>query len=242
MHDHRRLADPRGNLQIADERLALERNLDNRKRRLVMLRRFAEQAQRVPIGLLLARRAGDGITSDMAILERKRVEFRKLLSGCAGFGARIGLPLVGETDLAPRRSPVIAIEAGERIDHLLGILAANALERIDPAGAAHDLRLDLVERALLRGCRWRRCERHRCGDAASDQARRFHVGFLLRMLLSAASPWRRSAPAIFRARLSHRPRRRAQRIEARLLLVAEPVVELRERGLHSPYRAERGLE
>src|SRR5436190_70330 len=39
MHDHRRLADPRGNLQIADERLALERNLYDRKRWLVMLRR-----------------------------------------------------------------------------------------------------------------------------------------------------------------------------------------------------------
>src|SRR3954449_2280774 len=103
---------PLRDLQIADERLALERNLDDRKRRLVMLRRFAEQAQRVPIGLLLARRAGDGITGDMAILERKRVELREFLPRCAGFGARVRLPLVGETDLAPRRGPVIAIEAG----------------------------------------------------------------------------------------------------------------------------------
>ena len=197
MHDHRRPADPCGDLQIADERLALERNLDDRKRRLVMLRRFAEQAQRVPIGLPLARRAGDGVAGDMAILERKRVELRKLLSGCAGFGARVRLPLVGETDLAPRRGPVIAIEAGEPIDHLLGIVAANALERIDPPGAAHDLGLDLVERALLRG-RHRRCrERHRCGNAASDQARRFHVASSSRYCCRPPRHHgRRSAPAI----------------------------------------------
>ena len=31
-------------------------------------------------------------------------------------------------------------------------------------------------------------------------------------------------------------------IEARLLLVAEPIIELRERGLHGADRAERGLE
>src|SRR4029077_10917671 len=128
MHDHRWPADTCRDLQIADERLALERDLDNRKRRLVMLRRFAEQAQGMLIGLLLARRAGDGITGDMAIFERKRVEFRELLSRCAGFGARVRLPLVGETDLAPRRGPVIAIKAGERIDHLFGIVTANALE------------------------------------------------------------------------------------------------------------------
>ena len=33
-----------------------------------------------------------------------------------------------------------------------------------------------------------------------------------------------------------------KRIEARLLLIAEPVIELRERGLHGADRAERGLE
>ena len=179
MHHHRRLSDAGGDLQVADERLALERDLDDRERRLVVLCRLAKQAQRMPIGLFLARRAGDGVTADMAIFERKRVEIGELFCGCACFGARVGLRLVIQTDLAPRRRPVIAIEAGERVDHLLGIVAADALERIDVPGPAHHLRLDLVERTLLRG-RIRHCrERHRCGNAAGNQARCFHVGFLL---------------------------------------------------------------
>ena len=45
------------------------------------------------------------------------------------------------------------------------------------AGAAHDLRLDLVERALLCGCIGHP-KRKRCGNAASDQPRCVHVGFL----------------------------------------------------------------
>ena len=175
MHDHRRLGDARRNLQVADERLAFERDLDDRKRRLVVLRRLAEQTQRMLIGLLLARRAGDGVATDMAIFEGEGVELGKLLAGGPCLGARVGLRLVSQTDLAPRRRPVVAIEAEERIDHLLGIVAADTLERIDVAGATHDLLLDLVERALLCGCIGHP-KRKRCGDAASDEPRCVHVG------------------------------------------------------------------
>ena len=151
MHDHRRPGDAGRDLQTADERLALERNLHDRQRRPVMRRRLAEQAQRVPVGLLLPRRVGDGIAADMAIFEREGVELGKLFAGCARVRPRVGLGLVGEPDLAPCGRPVVAVEAGERIDDLLGVIAPDALERVDMSGAPENLLLDLVERALLRG-------------------------------------------------------------------------------------------
>jgi len=40
---------------------------------------------------------------------------------------------------------MIPVEILQRIHHALGILAADVLERIEPPGAAHELRLDLIQ-------------------------------------------------------------------------------------------------
>jgi hypothetical protein len=45
---------------------------------------------------------------------------------------------------------MIAVEALQRSDHLLGVFVADLLERIDAPGAAHNFLLDLFERALRR--------------------------------------------------------------------------------------------
>jgi hypothetical protein len=62
----------------------------------------------------------------------------------------VTLRLVGEPDLAPQCRPVVAIEARECSGDRFSIVAADTLERIDVPGAAHDLPLDLVERAPRR--------------------------------------------------------------------------------------------
>src|SRR5262249_26290588 len=51
VHDDRRPGDAAGNLQIANELLAIERDLDDLQRRIEMLRRLAEIAHRMPVGL-----------------------------------------------------------------------------------------------------------------------------------------------------------------------------------------------
>jgi len=112
----------------------------------------------MPVRRPLARRARDRITADTAIVERQRVELGKLLARRALTRAFVALRLVGEPEPAPELRPQVAIEAGERARHLLGVLAADILERIEAAGAAHELGLDLVQRAprrrriRLRGC------------------------------------------------------------------------------------------
>jgi hypothetical protein len=78
MHDHRRLGDAGRNLQVPDQRLRLEWQFDDRERRVVITRGLAEESQRMPIGLLLARRARNRVTRDVAILECKRVKLGKL--------------------------------------------------------------------------------------------------------------------------------------------------------------------
>ena len=110
----------------------------------------------------------------MAIFEREGVELGKLFAGCARVGPRVGLGLVGEPDLAPCGRPVVAVEAGERIDDLLGVIAPDALERVEMSGAPENLLLDLGERALLRGRR---------GDAARKAPRDVHVGWFPTLLL-----------------------------------------------------------
>ena len=151
MHDHRRPGDAGRQLQIAHERLALERQLDDRQRRLEVLCRLAEQAQRMRIRLLLAGRAGHRVAADAAIVEGERVNLGELVAGRARARARVGLGLVVEPDPAPQPRPQIAVEARERAHHPLGILAADVLERIEPPGAAHHLVLDLLQRARRRG-------------------------------------------------------------------------------------------
>src|SRR5262249_14968015 len=80
-----------------------------------------------------------------------------------------------EPDLAPQLGPMIAIEALQRVDDALRVVAANAFERVDVAGAPHHLLLDLVERALLRA-RARRRHRQAGSDAGDNQAWRVHDG------------------------------------------------------------------
>jgi hypothetical protein len=118
-----------------------------------MLRRLAKHAQRMTVGLLLAGRAGDRIAADAAIIERERIDLGEFVAGRALLGVLIAARLVRQPDLAPSPRPFIAIEARQRLDDLLGLVAANAFERIDPPGAAQDLRLDLVERPLARAGR-----------------------------------------------------------------------------------------
>ncbi len=76
------------------------------------------------------------------------VKFSKLRSGSASFGARVGLLLIGETDLAPLSRPLILVETCERIHDALGIITANVLERAEPSSAPQHLRLDLIERSF----------------------------------------------------------------------------------------------
>src|SRR5712691_10908305 len=101
-----------------------------------MPRRLAEGAQRMPVRLHLARRARHGIAADPAIIEGQGIELGELVARRTFLGTRIGLHLVGEPDPAPEPRPEIAVEAGERSDHLLGIRAADVLERTkDPSGS-----------------------------------------------------------------------------------------------------------
>ena len=145
--DDRRPGDAARDLQVAGERPALERDLDDLQRRVEVRRRLAEHAQRLPVGVELVRRARHRIARDHAVAERQHVGLGELLVAGALLGERVRLGLVVEADPAPRLAPCIGVEAVERRQHLLGVVAANALERIDAAGAAHHLRLDLVERA-----------------------------------------------------------------------------------------------
>src|SRR6188474_1892443 len=105
----------------------------------------------MPVGLLLARRARHRIAADAAIIERQGIELGELVPAGAHARPRIALGLVSETELAPQLRPQVAVETGQRVDHLLGVLAADVLERAQPPGAAHQLLLDLLQRAPRRG-------------------------------------------------------------------------------------------
>src|SRR5262249_45398455 len=182
----------RGDLQVADELLSLERQFHDLERRQKILCGLAEGAQRMPVRLLLARRAGDRVAADAAIVERQRIELGEFLAVGARLEALVALGLVGEPDLAPQLRPLVAVEAGQRIHHLLGILAADALERIDAPGAPHHLLLDLVERALL-GAGGRYCgQRQRGRDGAYEQLLRDHLK-APQMAKSATHPVARNA-------------------------------------------------
>src|SRR6266705_5859284 len=100
--------------------------------------------------LKLAGRGRRRIAADAAGVEGLRVNLGELLAARAGLGRCVALRLVAEPDLAPLLGPVILVEAFQRRHHLFGILALDVLERVELAGAAHELGLDLVERALAR--------------------------------------------------------------------------------------------
>jgi hypothetical protein len=169
VHDHRRPGDASRQLQVAGERPAVERQLDHGERRREVFRRFAEDAQRVPVGFKLARRARHRVATDAAIVEGERVELGELVGAGTGGRARVGRSLVAEPDLRPQPRPQVAVEARQRRAHLLGVGAADVLERIEAAGAAQHLRLDVVERAPERGrIRRRRDRGGRAGRGHAD--------------------------------------------------------------------------
>src|SRR5580692_4569025 len=155
MQHHRRLLYAGRQLQIADELFAaVERQLDDLQRRVEIFRRLAEHAQRMLVRLEFSRRIRRRIAADAAGVEGVHVKLGELRAGCAGLGTRVGLVLIAKPDLAPLVRPMILVEALQRSHHPLGILAADVLERIEPPGAAHELGLDLVERALARSGRF----------------------------------------------------------------------------------------
>jgi hypothetical protein len=78
-----------------------------------MLRGLAVHAHGIEIGLSLARRVGDRIAADAAVVRRQEIGIRELLATCACLGARIALRFIVEPDLAPVIGPVIAIETRE---------------------------------------------------------------------------------------------------------------------------------
>ena len=167
MQHHRRLVHAGRQLQIADELFAaVERQLDDFQRRVEIFRRLAEHAQRVLVRLPLARRIRRRIAADAAGVEGVHVKLGKLRTGRAGLGARVALLLVAEADLRPLLCPMILVEVLQRIHHPLGILAADILERIEPPGAAHELGLDLIQRALARSGRF-------CGRGLKIHVRSF---------------------------------------------------------------------
>ena len=147
MDDDRRPRHALRDRQVAGELAFLERDLDDLQRIVEMPRRLAEHAHGIEIGLLLARRVGDRIAADAAIVGREVVDVGKLLGAGAFRGQCIALRLVVEPDLAPGLRPVIAIEAGQRRDDALRVGRTDMVERIDLAGAAQDFLLDVVERA-----------------------------------------------------------------------------------------------
>ena len=148
MQHHRRLGHARRLLQVADQLLALERNLDDLQRRIEELRGLAEHAQRVVIGGDLAGRHRRRIAPDAAGVERMHVKLAEPFAAAVGLGQRIGLGFVGEADLAPLVGPVVLVEALQRGHHLFGVFALDVLERVELAGAPHELGLDLIQRAL----------------------------------------------------------------------------------------------
>src|SRR4029079_4678673 len=101
-------------------------------------------------GLELAGRGRRRIAADPAGVEGVHVDLGELLAARAGLGGRVALRLVAEPDLAPLLGPVVLVEAFQRRHYLFGILALEVLERVEPAGAAHELGLDLVQCALAR--------------------------------------------------------------------------------------------
>jgi hypothetical protein len=153
VHHDGRITRSRRELQMTDERPARERQLDDLERRLEILRRLAEDAQRMAIGGKLPGRRRRRVAPDAAGIEAELEQLGELTRGRSGLGARISFGLVGKPDPAPRLGPMIAVKAGERIHHRRGILRTDALERAEAAGAAQDLGLYLLERTLARAGR-----------------------------------------------------------------------------------------
>src|SRR5262249_8646911 len=101
-------------------------------------------------GRKLAGRAWRRIAADPAGVEAHHVQFGELMAVRAGGGAGVALLLVVQSELAPGFGPVILVERLDRGEHPFGVLAADVFERIEAPGPAHELRLDLVQRALAR--------------------------------------------------------------------------------------------
>src|SRR4029079_6374281 len=83
-------------------------------------------------------------------VEAHHVQLGELVAVRAGGGAGVALLLVVEAELAPRFGPVILVERLDRGQPPFGILAKDVFERIEAAGPAHELGLDLIQRALAR--------------------------------------------------------------------------------------------
>src|SRR5213075_1231548 len=121
--------------------LALERNAYRLDRRVERLRILLERFQRAGIRLLLARR-------ELLAGPARDVE------GVPGVEV-VAAREIALADPAPRRCPVVGLEAREPRHRLARILGLDAGERHDVAlRAAHGLLLELLERArapALRG-------------------------------------------------------------------------------------------
>ena len=141
----------------------------------------------------LARRIRRRIAADAAGIEGVHVELGKLGAGGARLGAGVSFLLVAKPDLAPLLRPMILVEVLQRIHHPLGVLARNILERIEPPGAAHELGLDLVERALARSGRF--CRR----------GLQIHGRSLCNSSCAATLPGARAGEPNLSSATSHRP-------------------------------------
>ena len=102
----------------------------------------------MPVGFLLAGRAGDGIAGEAAIVEGEKVGVADLLPVGALLCEGVAFRLVIEAYLRPLLRPMIAIQVLEPCHDFFDVIAADRLERTVVRGAAQDFFLDFVERAL----------------------------------------------------------------------------------------------
>src|SRR5262245_23034656 len=102
----------------------------------------------MPVRLLLAGRACDGVAAETAIIETEEVGVAYLLAACALFYECVSLGFVAEPHLAPLLRPMILVQAGEPRHDPLDVVAAHALERAVVRSPAQDFFPDFVQRAL----------------------------------------------------------------------------------------------
>ena len=143
MHHHRRaLCAPR-NLQVAHDFLPLEWNLDPFQRRIQIGRRLEKRSQRSFIAIHLFRTAGNRIAADPIVLIGLVIRLPRLF--LAEFFKLFGIGFVARAELTPFTAPQIRIETGQMREQFFDFLPIHAFERIDPASAARDVTLDLLE-------------------------------------------------------------------------------------------------
>ena len=149
MHDDRGFPGTGRDLQIADELFAFERHLDDLERRVEILRRLPEIAQRVLVGLLRAGRGRAGVARDAEIIECEHVKAAKLFSVASALRERIGLPLIAGPELAPLARPLVAVEARQRPRDPCGILRLDVVQRVHVAAAPDDFGFHFLQWAYL---------------------------------------------------------------------------------------------